>query len=170
MVRANNISMEKPAPACSVFIAKSVRQTQTKEAVGKCGMLSTVSGGWGHGALRANGRIDRVREHEGSFQQEQSENGPPSLGITPSFLQCLRFASPFSESPSTLIFTANKQGRGRCPRVADGTVGQERARADCLGKPSLGGFVPSSLLSISLGSVCICCFLNDVLHIKPDEM
>ncbi|KAI4534288.1 hypothetical protein MG293_015148 [Ovis ammon polii] len=37
MVRTNNISMEKPAPACSVFIAKSVRQTQTKEAVEKCG-------------------------------------------------------------------------------------------------------------------------------------
>lgn len=47
MVRANNISMEKPAPACSVFIAKSVRQTQTKEAVEKCGMLSTVSGRMG---------------------------------------------------------------------------------------------------------------------------
>ena len=69
---------EKPAAACSVFIVESVRQTQTKESVEKCRMLSTVSGRWGHGALRANGRVDQVREHEGSFQQEQPENGPPS--------------------------------------------------------------------------------------------
>ena len=110
--------------------------------------------------------IDQVREHEGSFQQEQPKNGPPP-GIAPSFLQCL--SSPFSESPSALIFTMEKQGRGSRPRVADRDSGAGAGESRLPGNPSLWGSVPLSLLSGILVSVFVCRFPNDVLHIKPHE-